>query len=337
MVNFVEAYESLLHGLVKLTGLRQTNIEIEPGTVMSFWVPKAKLINNNNNNNNNQNTVTQTEKINNIENENKKKKNKKEEEEKPAVVLLHGCAAEGMLTWQFQVGALTKKYDVYVPDLVFFGASTSTSGERSPEFQARCLVAALGKLGVARCTVVGFSYGGMVAFKMAEMWPELVKNLVISGAVIAMTDSIRDTILERIGFASFADFLLPDSVKGLKALFSVGTHKKIWFPECLLRDYLKVMFGNRKESAELLDGLVISNKDAQVPLFPQRILLLWGENDKIFDIEPAKNMKEQLGEKATLQGIKKAGHLVHLERPCVYNRHLKEFLAQIHAEGTSNK
>lgn len=36
-----------------------------------------------------------------------------------------------------------------------------------------------------------------------------------------------------------------------------------------------------------------------------------------------------MGEKATLQSISKAGHLVHLERPCAYNRHLKEFLAQI--------
>ncbi|KAJ0985867.1 hypothetical protein J5N97_004223 [Dioscorea zingiberensis] len=332
MVNLVEAQKPLLHGLVKLTGLRQTNIEIEPGTVMSFWVPKEKLIKKNDN----QNTVTQTEKINN-ENENKKKKKKKKKKEKPAVVLVHGFAAEGIVTWQFQVGALTKKYDVYVPDLVFFGTSTSTSGERSPEFQARCLVTALGKLGVARCTVVGFSYGGMVAFKMAEMWPELVQNLVISGSVIAMTDSISDTTLERLGFGSSAELLLPDSVKGLKALLSVATYKKLWFPDCIHRDYLKVMFGNRKERAELLEGLVISNKDAQVPVLPQRILLLWGENDNIFNIELAKNMKEQLGEKATLQGIKKAGHLVHLERPCVYNRHLKEFLAQIHAEDTNNK
>lgn len=38
----------------------------------------------------------------------------------------------------------------------------------------------------------------------------------------------------------------------------------------------------------------------------------------------------QLGEKATFQGIKKAGHLVHLERPCVYNRNLKLFLASLH-------
>lgn len=39
----------------------------------------------------------------------------------------------------------------------------------------------------------------------------------------------------------------------------------------------------------------------------------------------------QLGEKATYEGVKKAGHLVHLERPCAYNRCLKRCLASLHA------
>ncbi|KAM0938136.1 putative triacylglycerol lipase [Dioscorea sansibarensis] len=316
MVNLVEAQKPLLHFLVKLAGLRPTTVEIEPGTVMTFWVPKT----------------------NEYINENKKtKKKKKKKMDKPAVVLVHGFAAEGIVTWQFQVGALTNKYDVYVPDLLYFGGSQSLSSERSPEFQARCLASALARLGVARCAVVGFSYGGMVAFKLAEMWPELVSHLVVSGSVIAMTDSISDATLQRLGFASSAELLLPDSVKGLKALLTVATYKKLWFPDCLHRDYLQVMFANRKERAELLEGLVMSNKDAVVPVLAQRILLLWGENDNIFNIELAKNMKQQLGEKATLQSIRKAGHLVHLERPCVYNRHLKEFLSQIVIDDPINK
>ncbi|KAE9606697.1 putative alpha/Beta hydrolase [Lupinus albus] len=40
----------------------------------------------------------------------------------------------------------------------------------------------------------------------------------------------------------------------------------------------------------------------------------------------------QLGYKATFEGITKAGHLVHLERPCVYNRCLKHFLSSIHPD-----
>uniref|UniRef100_A0A2N9EP37 AB hydrolase-1 domain-containing protein n=1 Tax=Fagus sylvatica TaxID=28930 RepID=A0A2N9EP37_FAGSY len=301
MVNLVAAQKPMMHGLMKMAGVKPYIVEIEPGTVMNFWVPLETL----------------------------KKPKKGERPEppakpnKPVVVLVHGFASEGIVTWQFQIGALTKKYSVYVPDLLFFGDSITDKTDRSPTFQAECLVTGLRKLGVERCIVVGFSYGGMVAFKMAELYPDLVQALVVSGSIIAMTDSLSETTLQGLGFSSSSELLLPTSVKGLKALLSVAAHKKLWFPDRLHKDFLEVMFTNRKERGELLEGLVISNKDATVPNFPQRIHLLWGENDQIFNLELAQNMKGQLGEKASFQGIKKAGHLVHLERPCVYNRCLK--------------
>ncbi|CAO2170745.1 unnamed protein product [Urochloa humidicola] len=325
MVNLVEAQKPLLHFLVRRAGLRQHTVDVDgAGTVITFWVPKDKVPN--------EKPTVQDEKL--PPAPSPAPANKKQD--RPAVVLVHGFAAEGIVTWQFQVGALAKHYDVYVPDLLYFGGSTSPSTDRSPGFQAECLATALRKLGVGPCAVVGFSYGGMVSFKMAEAHPNLVRWLVVSGSVLAMTDSISEAALERIGVASSAELLLPDSVKGLKALLSIATHRKLWFPDRLHRDYLEVMFTNRKERAELLEGLVVSNKDATVPVLPQKILLLWGENDNIFNIELAKNMKEQLGEKTMLQSINKAGHLVHLERPCMYNRLLKEFLASVTATETPN-
>lgn len=323
----MEAQKPLLHYVIRRAGLRQHTVDVDgAGTVISFWMPKDKVP---------KDKATVREIAPEAAGTNKqaaKKQHKtKAEKDKPAVVLVHGFAAEGIVTWQFQVGVLAKHYDVYVPDLLYFGGSTSPSTDRSPGFQAECLVVALRKLGMERCTVVGFSYGGMVSFKMAESHPDLVRSLVVSGSVVAMTDSISETTLDRIGVKSSAELLLPESVKGLKALLSIATHRKLWFPDRIHKDYLKVMFTNRKERAELLEGLVVSNKDATVPVLPQKILLLWGENDNIFNIELAKAMKEQLGEKTMLQSINKAGHLVHLERPCVYNRRLKEFLTYVNA------
>ncbi|XP_020229553.1 epoxide hydrolase 4 [Cajanus cajan] len=310
MVNLVAAQKPLLHGLMKMAGIRPYTVEIEPGTVMSFWVPSE--------------TITKP-------NKKDEKPKLKAKPKKPAVVLVHGFAAEGLVTWQFQVGALTKKYAVYVPDLLFFGGSTTDKTERSPRFQAECLVTGLRKVGVEKCVVVGFSYGGMVAFKMAEMYPEMVQALVISGSILAMTDSISISSLQELGFSSSSELLLPTSVKGLKALLSVAAHRKLWFPDRLHKDFLEVMFTNRKERGELLEGLVVSNRDITIPNYPQRIHLLWGENDQIFKLEHAQNMKEQLGDGTTFEGIKKAGHLVHLERPCVYNRCLKHFIASFFA------
>ncbi|XP_022136704.1 monoacylglycerol lipase abhd6-A-like [Momordica charantia] len=309
MVNLVAAQRPLLHRLMKMAGIVPYVIEIEPGTVMNFWVPVETLP--------------------------KCKKGHEpkppQKPTKPVVVLVHGFAAEGIVTWQFQVGALSKQYSVYVPDLLFFGGSVTDKADRSPAFQAECLAAGLGKLGIEKCTVVGFSYGGMVAFKLAELCPELVVSMVVSGSILAMTDSISGETLSRLGFASSSELLLPRSVTGLKALLSVAAYKKLWFPDRLHKDYLEVMFNNRKDRAELLEGLIISNKDSTVPKFTQKIHLLWGENDQIFKVELARKLQRELSDNATFRGIPKAGHLVHLERPCVYNRCLKQFLTSLHS------
>ncbi|KAJ8443686.1 hypothetical protein Cgig2_019668 [Carnegiea gigantea] len=303
MVNLVEAQKPLLHGLMKMAGIRPTTVEIEPGTSLSFWVPAETL----------------------------KKPSKKPKKPKPVVVLIHGFAAEGIVTWQFQVGALTKKYAVYVPDLLFFGRSTTDSADRSPAFQAECLAAALGKLGIARCTLVGFSYGGMVAFKMAEMRPDLVEAMVVSGSILAMTESISEAELNRMGFKSSSDLLLPTSIDGLKTLLKIATHKKLWFPDRMHKDYLKVMFTNRKERSELLEALVIAKQNPDIPCFPQESSeITWISAYDIY-------ICRKLGENATYEGIKKAGHLVHLERPCVYNRHLKRFLASVYEDDKPRK
>lgn len=310
MVNLVAAQKPLLHGLMKMAGVQPHIVEIEPGTVMNFWVPNE--------------TVKKPQK-----GEKKNDTPTLTKPNKPVVVLVHGFAAEGIVTWQFQVGALTKKYSVYIPDLLFFGGSITDKTDRSPTFQAETLVKGLRKIGVEKCILVGFSYGGMVAFKMAELYPDLVQAMVISGSILAMTDSISEATLSELGFKSSSELLLPNSVNGLKALLSVATHKKLWFPNRLHKDYLEVMFTNRKERAELLEGLVINNKDPTIPKFVQKIHLLWGENDQIFKLEHAQNMKEKLGETVTFQGIQKAGHLVQLERPCVYNKCLKQFLTSL--------
>lgn len=219
MVNLVAAQKPLMLWLMKTAGVRPHTVEIEPGTLMNFWVPCETV-------------QKPKKKAGNI--------TRLSKPTKPVVVLVHGFAAEGIVTWQFQVGALTKKYSVYIPDLLFFGGSTTDKSDRSPTFQAECLAKGLRKLGVEKCTVVGFSYGGMVAFKMAALQPDLVHALVVSGSVLAMTDSISEATLQRLGFASSSELLLPNSVKGLKALLSVAAHKKLWFPDRLHKDYLEV-------------------------------------------------------------------------------------------------
>lgn len=185
---------------MKIVGITPQKIEIEPGTTVNFWAPTHI-----------------------------------DGKSRTSVVLLHGFFSDGILTWIFQVLALSVagKYDVYVPDLIFFGDSTTDKPDRSVSFQAECVAKGLRKLGVQRCTVVGFSYGGFVGFKLANLYPELVHSMVTSGSTFLELDEIlKNTI----------NLLLPESVQKLKLLISIGSHKKLFscFPNFVYRDFLEV-------------------------------------------------------------------------------------------------
>ncbi|KAL8223790.1 hypothetical protein R6Q57_019265 [Mikania cordata] len=305
MGNIVVVLTPLIHGFVKLAGLTPQTIEIEPGTLMHIWVPKETVTKND------QNIVYVPP-------------------TKPAVLLLHSFAMDGILTWFLQVFALTREYAVYVPDFLFFGGSITDRNERTASFQAEFVAKGLGKLKVDKVALVGLSYGGMVGFKMAKLYPQLVKSMVMSGTVIELTESISRESYKELGLTSWSDLLMPDTIEGLKRMFSVGFHKLPWVPDFIYRDLLTTMFSNRKERNELLRDLVVADKDAtSYTNYSQEIHMVWGDDDKIFNLDLSMTMRTQLGDKTTLEWISDAGHLVPLEQPLKYNKRLKCILERV--------
>ncbi|KAG0451773.1 hypothetical protein HPP92_026031 [Vanilla planifolia] len=68
--------------------------------------------------------------------------------DRPSLVLLHGFG--GFSKWQFerQLAPLSRSFDLYIPDLVFFGRSQSGDRRRSVKFQARSVAEAMRQMGV---------------------------------------------------------------------------------------------------------------------------------------------------------------------------------------------
>ncbi|CAL1384949.1 unnamed protein product [Linum trigynum] len=300
MVNTVVVTQTILRCLLRLTtGIQPKQVELEPGTVINIWAPPSPP------------TTF-----------------------KPALVLIHGFGFNGILTWPLQIPSFASRYSVYVPDLLFFGGSSTDRPDRTPAFQAVCLGRALRRLGVERCTVVGFSYGGAVGFKMGELFPGMVESLVLTGSVMEFTESVSRNGLGRIGFDTWEEYMMPDSVEGFRRLLEHACYSPPWLPDRFVKDALKVLFEHRKERAQLLDAMFIPDDDvSKVGSYcAQEINFIWGEDDKLVDIQEGYNRIKLLNGKAILKPIKKAGHLVQIERPCVYNRILKDLLLSLHTE-----
>jgi pimeloyl-ACP methyl ester carboxylesterase len=191
--------------------------------------------------------------------ENKKKK--------PALMLLHGFAPNALLCWENQIAAFVRDFDVYVPDLLFFGNSTTTQqreqqGEEkqrqrwSEAFQAECLMHMLQVLGVQKkqnnnnssssqqqqqeLHVLGTSYGGMVAFRMAELYPTLVSKVVFSSSGICMSPTNNDEMLARNNLSHVSQLLLPSTVQQMRVGLATAIYKQNRIPDFLLRDFVEV-------------------------------------------------------------------------------------------------
>lgn len=100
----------------------------------------------------------------------------------PTVVLLQG-ASGGAANWYRIIGPLSRRCRVLALDLPGFGFS----GPATPvwplgEYVAGVVDDWLSRVGVERCTVVGTSFGGLAALRLAQRRPERVERLVLLDA-----------------------------------------------------------------------------------------------------------------------------------------------------------
>lgn len=162
--------------------------------------------------------------------------------QKPSVVLIHGFGPAAIWQWRQQVQFLAPHFNVYVPDLIFFGGSSSKSSERSETFQAASVGKLLDKLKVEKFQVVGTSYGGMVAYNLAKMLgEERVEKVVIASSGVNMKRSNNVALVQRAELDKIEDLLLPATPQQLRKLMSLSIYNSPQFlPHFLLNDFLHV-------------------------------------------------------------------------------------------------
>ncbi|CAK8568483.1 unnamed protein product [Lathyrus sativus] len=250
--------------------------------------------------------------------------------QKPSLVLIHGFGPMAIWQWRQQVQFLAPHFNLYVPDLIFFGESTTRSKERSEKFQAESVGKLLEKLGVKKCHVAGTSYGGIVAYNMAKMLgEEKIEKVVICSSGVNMTKNHNVKLLERAGVEKIEDLMLPSSPQNLRKLMKLAVAKKIpYVPDFFLNDFLNKLYSeNRKEKMELLGGLSLGKIDtSNISPLQQEVLIIWGEDDKIFPVKMAHELKGIISKNARIELMKEASHVPQTEKPEEFNNIILKFL-----------
>ncbi|KAL8472139.1 hypothetical protein ACS0TY_029380 [Phlomoides rotata] len=191
---------------------------------------------------------------------------------KPTVLLIHGLGANAMWQWNDFVSPLSAKFNVYVPDLLFFGESYTTRPERSESFQAQCVMRAMEAMGVRKMSVVGLSYGGFVAYSMAAQFPAAVERVVIGCAGVCLEEKDMDEGMFRVKSVEEAiEILLAQTPQKLRELMKLSFYKPVKnLPSCFLSDFIDVMCTeNLQERKELIYALHKDRKLSDLPKITQ--------------------------------------------------------------------
>lgn len=259
-------------------------------------------------------------------------------EELPVLVLLHGFGPPATWQWRRQVGPLSRRFRLVVPDLLFFGgsrrASPAPDGSACSEaHQAEAVAKLIGAIvapSAARVSVVGTSYGGFVAYHVARLLgPEAVERVVIASSDLLKGDADDRALLARGGAERVEDVMLPRSPERMRRLMELAYHRPRRFtPAFVLRDLVQYLYSeNIEEKKELIKAISLGNKDKfQLTPLPQQVLVLWGEHDQIFPIEKAFQVTRQLGANVRLEVLKNTGHMPHEEDTKRFNEALLNFL-----------
>ena len=151
-----------------------------------------------------------------------------------------------MWQWADFIRPLIARFNVYVPDLVFFGDSYTTRPERSESFQAQCVIRMMEGHGVSRMNVVGISYGGFVAYRIAEQFPAAVERLVLCCAGVCMEEKDMEAGMFQVSSVEdAASILLPQTPEKVRELVRISFAKPInTMPSCFLNDFIDVSILN---------------------------------------------------------------------------------------------
>jgi 2-hydroxy-6-oxo-octa-2,4-dienoate hydrolase len=102
----------------------------------------------------------------------------------PPVVLVHGSGpgVTAYANWRLTIPDLARRFHVFAPDMAGFGFSDKPGSYGMDRWVGQ-LIGFLDTLGLERVSLVGNSFGGGLAIRVAVEHPARVERLVLMGAV----------------------------------------------------------------------------------------------------------------------------------------------------------
>jgi 3-oxoadipate enol-lactonase len=240
----------------------------------------------------------------------------------PVVLLLHGIGGSAE-SFRPQLDALAAGHRVLAWDAPGYGGSSDPAAAPGTAGFAAVAAGVLSEAGAAH--VVGVSWGGVIATRLAVEHPELVRSLVLAGSSrgSAVTPAGADAMraradeLARLGAAEFARrraprLLGPDADAGIRARVE--------------RIMAEVRLPGYRYAAEAMadtDHTPLLGRVGRTPT-----LVLVGAEDRVTGPAESRRLAEGIPG-ARLKIIESAGHAANQEQPVAFDEAISAFFSEV--------
>jgi len=245
----------------------------------------------------------------------------------PPVLLLHGSGpgVTAYANWRLTIPDLATRVRVVAPDLVGFGFTERPDAVvYDMDTWVGQVVGLLDALGIERASVVGNSFGGALALRLAARYPDRVDRLVLMGSV-GVPFPITDGLDRVWGYEP--------SIESMKELIGLFAHSRELVTDELaeVRYRASVQPGFQESFAAMfpaprqrwVDAMV--TPDEEIAALPHRTLVVHGREDRIIPLDNALHLLRTVPD-VQLHVFGRCGHWTQIEHADAFNRLVLDFV-----------
>lgn len=244
------------------------------------------------------------------------------------VVLIHGSGpgVTAYANWRLTIPDLAKRYRVLAPDMVGFGY-TERPDDVSYGVQtwADQVVGFLDALSLPRASLVGNSFGGAIALRVATQHPDRVDRLALMGSV-GVPFPITGGLDAAWGYQP--------SVENMRRLLDVFAYSRELVTDELaqvryqasIQPGFQESFGAMFPAPRQRHVDAMATPDDEIAKLTHETLIIHGRDDQVIPLATSLRLL-QLIDNSQLHVFGRCGHWTQIEHSAQFNRLLDEFLA----------
>jgi pimeloyl-ACP methyl ester carboxylesterase len=242
------------------------------------------------------------------------------------VVMIHGSGpgVTSYSNWRLVIPGLAENFHVYAPDMVGFGYSDRPEGvSYSLDTWANQTIGLMDALGIEKTHLVGNSFGGAIALRIASLQPDRVDKLVLMGSM-GVSFPITDGLDRVWGYDG--------TLEGMRSTLDVFAYSRVLVNEELakVRYAASVEPGFQEAFSSMFPAPrqrwveAMTTPDDEIRKLPHRTLIVHGREDKVIPLANSYKLEELL-DNADLAVFSHCGHWSMIERTADFNRLVRDF------------